>query len=154
MLLFEFVNINYCSINWINYVNIKYSQYRITGSSTSAFIGENSQATGRVAILEGSHGHDDSNNWISTDGIVGDYGNAFKRLGRSVGRYQNNMSSAYYSGDFTGYYQSNVNGTFNVLEACRKHNIKKVVYSASHNTLFIYSREDLLVQLDLKMAIL
>jgi len=29
------------------------------------------------------------------------------------------------------YYQSNVNGTFNVLEACRKHNINKVVYSAS-----------------------
>ena len=24
------------------------------------------------------------------------------------------------------YYQSNVNGTFNVLEACRKHNIKKI----------------------------
>ena len=29
------------------------------------------------------------------------------------------------------YYQSNVNGTFNVLEACRKHGIKKVIYSAS-----------------------
>ena len=29
------------------------------------------------------------------------------------------------------YYQSNVNGTFNVLEACRKHHIKKIVYSAS-----------------------
>jgi len=29
------------------------------------------------------------------------------------------------------YYQSNVNGTFNVLEACRKHGVKKVVYSAS-----------------------
>ena len=29
------------------------------------------------------------------------------------------------------YYQSNVNGTFNVLEACRKHNVKKIVYSAS-----------------------
>ena len=29
------------------------------------------------------------------------------------------------------YYQSNVNGTFNVLEACRKHNINKVIYSAS-----------------------
>ena len=29
------------------------------------------------------------------------------------------------------YYQSNVNGTFNVLEACRKHKVKKVVYSAS-----------------------
>ena len=29
------------------------------------------------------------------------------------------------------YYQSNVNGTFNVLEACRKHKIKKIVYSAS-----------------------
>ena len=29
------------------------------------------------------------------------------------------------------YYQSNVNGTFNVLEACRKHNVKKNVYSAS-----------------------
>ena len=25
------------------------------------------------------------------------------------------------------YYQSNVNGTFNVLEACRKHNINKVI---------------------------
>ena len=29
------------------------------------------------------------------------------------------------------YYQSNVNGTFNVLEACRKHGVKKIVYSAS-----------------------
>ena len=29
------------------------------------------------------------------------------------------------------YYLSNVNGTFNVLEACRKHNVKKIVYSAS-----------------------
>jgi len=29
------------------------------------------------------------------------------------------------------YYQSNVNGTFNVLEACRKHNVKKIIYSAS-----------------------
>jgi UDP-glucose 4-epimerase len=29
------------------------------------------------------------------------------------------------------YYESNVNGTFNVLEACRKENIKKLVYSAS-----------------------
>ena len=29
------------------------------------------------------------------------------------------------------YYQSNVNGTFNVLEACRKHSVNKVVYSAS-----------------------
>jgi len=30
-----------------------------------------------------------------------------------------------------GYYRSNVNGTFNVLEACRKHQVKKIVYSAS-----------------------
>ena len=29
------------------------------------------------------------------------------------------------------YYQSNVSGTFNVLEACRKYNVKKIVYSAS-----------------------
>lgn len=29
------------------------------------------------------------------------------------------------------YYQSNVNGTFNVLEACRKYNVNKIVYSAS-----------------------
>ena len=29
------------------------------------------------------------------------------------------------------YYKSNVNGTFNVLEACREHNVKKIVYSAS-----------------------
>ena len=29
------------------------------------------------------------------------------------------------------YYQSNVNATFNVLEACRKHDIKKIIYSAS-----------------------
>ncbi len=29
------------------------------------------------------------------------------------------------------YYRSNVNGTFNVLEACRKHRVKKVIYSAS-----------------------
>jgi UDP-glucose 4-epimerase len=29
------------------------------------------------------------------------------------------------------YYQSNVNGTFKVLEACRKHKLKKIVYSAS-----------------------
>jgi UDP-glucose 4-epimerase len=29
------------------------------------------------------------------------------------------------------YYKSNVNGTFNVLEACRKYHVKKIVYSAS-----------------------
>ena len=29
------------------------------------------------------------------------------------------------------YYHSNVNGTFNVLEACRKYNVGKIVYSAS-----------------------
>tara|TARA_B100001123_G_C15337776_1_gene1033545 strand:+ start:3773 stop:4762 length:990 start_codon:yes stop_codon:yes gene_type:complete len=29
------------------------------------------------------------------------------------------------------YYQSNVNGTFNVLEACRKYGVEKVIYSAS-----------------------
>ena len=29
------------------------------------------------------------------------------------------------------YYNSNVNGTFNVLEAYKKHNVKKIVYSAS-----------------------
>jgi len=29
------------------------------------------------------------------------------------------------------YYQSNVNGTFNVLEACRKYKVKKIIYSAS-----------------------
>tara|TARA_Y100000588_G_C14238108_1_gene918204 strand:+ start:380 stop:1366 length:987 start_codon:yes stop_codon:yes gene_type:complete len=29
------------------------------------------------------------------------------------------------------YYRSNVTGTFNVLEACRKHEVKKLVYSAS-----------------------
>ncbi len=29
------------------------------------------------------------------------------------------------------YYQSNVNGTFNVLEACRKNRVKKIIYSAS-----------------------
>lgn len=29
------------------------------------------------------------------------------------------------------YYHSNVNGTFNVLEACKQHNVKKFVYSAS-----------------------
>ena len=29
------------------------------------------------------------------------------------------------------YYQSNVSGTFNVLEACRKYQVKKIVYSAS-----------------------
>ena len=29
------------------------------------------------------------------------------------------------------YYKSNVNGTFNVLEACRKYGVKKIVYSAS-----------------------
>ena len=29
------------------------------------------------------------------------------------------------------YFQSNVNGTFNVLEACRKYHVKKIVYSAS-----------------------
>jgi len=31
----------------------------------------------------------------------------------------------------SSYFQSNVNGTFNVLEACRKNNIKKIVYTAS-----------------------
>jgi len=29
------------------------------------------------------------------------------------------------------YYKSNVNGTFNVLEACRKYHVKKLIYSAS-----------------------
>jgi len=29
------------------------------------------------------------------------------------------------------YFHSNVNGTFNVLEACRKQNIKKIIYTAS-----------------------
>jgi len=29
------------------------------------------------------------------------------------------------------YYQSNVNGTLNVLEACRKHDVKKILYTAS-----------------------
>ena len=29
------------------------------------------------------------------------------------------------------YYQSNVNGTFNVLEVCRKYSVKKIVYAAS-----------------------
>ena len=29
------------------------------------------------------------------------------------------------------YYQSNVNGTFNILEACKRHNVKKIIYSAS-----------------------
>jgi UDP-glucose 4-epimerase len=32
------------------------------------------------------------------------------------------------------YYQSNVNGTFNVLEICRKHNVKKIIYSASSSS--------------------
>jgi UDP-glucose 4-epimerase len=31
----------------------------------------------------------------------------------------------------TEYYKSNVNGTFNVLQACRKYNIKKIIYTAS-----------------------
>ena len=31
----------------------------------------------------------------------------------------------------TEYYQTNVSGTFNVLEACRKYNVKKIIYSAS-----------------------
>jgi len=29
------------------------------------------------------------------------------------------------------YYHSNVNGTFNVIEACKKNNVKKMIYSAS-----------------------
>jgi len=29
------------------------------------------------------------------------------------------------------YYQSNVNGTFNILQTCRKYDIKKIIYSAS-----------------------
>ena len=31
----------------------------------------------------------------------------------------------------TEYYKSNVNGTFNVLQACRKHKIKKIIYAGS-----------------------
>tara|TARA_B110000008_G_scaffold279621_1_gene327538 strand:- start:2809 stop:3804 length:996 start_codon:yes stop_codon:yes gene_type:complete len=31
----------------------------------------------------------------------------------------------------TEYYKSNVNGTFNVLQACRKHQVKKVIYAGS-----------------------
>ena len=30
----------------------------------------------------------------------------------------------------TEYYKSNVNGTFNVLQACRKHQVKKIVYAS------------------------
>ena len=39
-----------------------------------------------------------------------------------------------------GYYQSNADGTFNVLEACRKYNIKKIVYSASSSCYGIPDR--------------
>jgi UDP-glucose 4-epimerase len=39
-----------------------------------------------------------------------------------------------------GYYQSNTDGTFNVLEACRKYNIKKIVYSASSSCYGIPDR--------------
>jgi UDP-glucose 4-epimerase len=31
----------------------------------------------------------------------------------------------------TEYFNSNVNGTFNVLQACRKYNVKKIIYTAS-----------------------
>jgi UDP-glucose 4-epimerase len=31
----------------------------------------------------------------------------------------------------TEYYNSNVNGTFNVLQACRKHKVKKIIYAGS-----------------------
>ncbi len=31
----------------------------------------------------------------------------------------------------TEYYKSNVNGTFNVLQACRKHKVKKIIYAGS-----------------------
>jgi len=31
----------------------------------------------------------------------------------------------------TDYYKSNVNGTFNVLQACRKHQVKKIIYAGS-----------------------
>ena len=31
----------------------------------------------------------------------------------------------------SGYFKTNVDGTFNVLEACRNHEIKKIIYSAS-----------------------
>jgi UDP-glucose 4-epimerase len=31
----------------------------------------------------------------------------------------------------TEYYKSNVNGTFNVLQACRKYDVKKIIYTAS-----------------------
>ena len=30
-----------------------------------------------------------------------------------------------------GYFKTNVDGTFNVLEACRKHKVKKIIYTAS-----------------------
>lgn len=33
--------------------------------------------------------------------------------------------------DPTSYFQSNVNGTFNVLEACRQHQVNRIVYAAS-----------------------
>ena len=29
------------------------------------------------------------------------------------------------------YYQANVNGTLNVLEACKKYNVKRLIYTAS-----------------------
>ena len=31
----------------------------------------------------------------------------------------------------SGYFKTNVDGTFNILEACREHNVKKMIYTAS-----------------------
>ncbi|MCP4346103.1 MAG: NAD-dependent epimerase/dehydratase family protein [Desulfobacterales bacterium] len=39
-------------------------------------------------------------------------------------------------GDYSVYYQTNVTGTLNVIEACRRHNISRLVYTSSPSVIF------------------
>ncbi len=39
-------------------------------------------------------------------------------------------------GDYSVYYQTNVKGTLNVIESCRRHNISKLVYTSSPSVIF------------------
>ena len=45
-------------------------------------------------------------------------------------------------GDYEEYYQSNVVGTLNVINACREHDIKRLVYTSSPSIVFAGEDED------------
>ena len=45
-------------------------------------------------------------------------------------------------GDYEDYYQSNVMGTKNVIDACRSHNIHKLIYTSSPSVIFSGENEE------------